>query len=45
MKGEKFTEDNITVKRPRNGISSMKWFEILRTSPIKDFVEGELIAI
>jgi N,N'-diacetyllegionaminate synthase len=44
-KGEKFTEDNLTVKRPGNGISPMKWFEILGTSAIKDFAEDELIVI
>jgi N,N'-diacetyllegionaminate synthase len=44
-KGEIFTEDNLTVKRPGNGISPMKWFEILGTAAIKDFVEDELIMI
>ena len=27
--GETFTTDNITVKRPGNGISPMKWYEVL----------------
>jgi N,N'-diacetyllegionaminate synthase len=45
VKGEKFTEDNLAVKRPGNGISPMKWFEILGTIAIKDFVEDELIVI
>jgi N,N'-diacetyllegionaminate synthase len=44
-KGENFTEDNITVKRPGNGISPMKWFEVLEKTAIKDFVEDELIVI
>jgi N,N'-diacetyllegionaminate synthase len=43
--GEKFTEDNITVKRPGNGISPMKWFEVLGTTAMKDFTEDELIVI
>ena len=28
-KGEPFTETNLTVKRPGNGISPMNWFEVL----------------
>lgn len=42
-KGELFTEDNITTKRPGNGISPMRWFEILGTRAIRDFDEDELI--
>jgi N,N'-diacetyllegionaminate synthase len=42
-KGEIFTEDNITVKRPGNGISPMKWFEVLGTTAARDFIEDELI--
>jgi N,N'-diacetyllegionaminate synthase len=42
-KGEELTENNITVKRPGNGISPMKWFEILGTKAIRDFEEDELI--
>lgn len=44
-KGDIFTEDNITVKRPGNGISPMKWFEILGQESIRDFIEDELIEI
>lgn len=44
-KGEVFTEGNITVKRPGNGISPMKWFEILGKKAIRDFIEDELIEI
>lgn len=33
-KGEKYTEENITVKRPGNGISPMRWDDVLgRTAP------------
>ena len=42
-KGEILTENNITTKRPGNGISAMKWFEILGTRAVKDFGEDELI--
>lgn len=43
VKGELFTEDNLTVKRPGNGISPMKWFEVLGMSAERDFCEDELI--
>lgn len=44
-KGEVFTEDNITVKRPGSGISPMKWFEVLGTEAVRDFGEDELIEL
>ncbi|KAF5028372.1 MAG: N-acetylneuraminate synthase [Sedimentibacter saalensis] len=44
-KGEIFTEKNITVKRPGNGISPMKWFEVIGHTASKDFEEEELIEI
>ena len=42
-KGELFTEKNLTVKRPSNGISQMKWNEIIGTRAKRDFLEDELI--
>ena len=42
-KDEIFTEENITTKRPGNGISPMEWFEVLGTRAIRDFGEDELI--
>ena len=36
-KGEFLTENNITVKRPGNGISPMKWDEIIGTHAKKDY--------
>ena len=44
-KGERFTETNLTVKRPGNGISPMKWDEIVGTIAVKDFKEDELIVL
>jgi N,N'-diacetyllegionaminate synthase len=43
--GDVFSEDNITVKRPGNGISPMKWFEIIGQVAPRDFSEDELIEI
>lgn len=42
-KGERFTEENLTVKRPGTGISPMKWFEIVGKRAEKDFEADELI--
>ena len=44
-KGEVFTEENITVKRPGTGVSPMKWFEVLGTAAARDFVEDEFIVL
>lgn len=42
-KGELFSEDNLTTKRPGNGISPMRWNEIIGTSAKRDYEEDELI--
>ena len=42
-KGEKFTKDNLDIKRPGNGISPMKWDEIIGTYATKDYSKDELI--
>ncbi|MDP3464905.1 MAG: N-acetylneuraminate synthase [Sulfuricurvum sp.] len=42
-KGEIFTEDNITVKRPGNGINPMRFDEIMGTIALKEYQEDELI--
>lgn len=44
-KGELLTEDNITTKRPGNGISPMRWYEVLGKRAIRDFECDELIEI
>jgi len=42
-KGEVLNEKNIIVKRPGNGISPMKWDDVLGTKATKDYNEDELI--
>ena len=44
-KGDVFTIDNITTKRPGSGITPMKWLEVLGTRAVRDFEEDELIEL
>lgn len=44
-KGELFTEENLTVKRPGGGISPMKWDEIIGTTASREFLPDEIITI
>lgn len=44
-KGELFSEENMTVKRPGNGISPMKWDEVVGKVAQKDFAEEDIITI
>jgi N-acetylneuraminate synthase len=44
-KGDIFTEQNLTVKRPGNGISPMLWDKVLGQKATRDFKEDELIEI
>lgn len=44
-KGEIFSEDNLTTKRPGTGINPMKWDDIIGTVASKDFKEDELITL
>ena len=43
--GEEFTEQNLTVKRPGNGISPMRWEEVLGQKAKRNFAEDELIEV
>ena len=43
--GEVFTEQNLTVKRPGNGVSPMRWEEVLGKTAKRDFNEDELIEL
>jgi len=41
--GEPFSEDNITIKRPGNGISPMRWDEVIGQVAQRDYKEDDLI--
>lgn len=43
--GEIFTDKNITVKRPGNGISPMYWDNVIGKQATRDFKEDELIVL
>ena len=43
QKGEIFSEENLTVKRPGNGISPMRWDEFIGKIAQSNFSEDELI--
>ena len=43
--GEIFTEENITVKRPGNGISPMEWENVIGKVANRNFQEEELIEL
>ncbi len=42
-KGDVFTKENLTIKRPGNGISPMRWDEIIGQIAQKDYDVDELI--
>ncbi len=42
-KGEVLSEDNLAVKRPGNGLSPMRWDEIVGTNASRDYRQDELI--
>jgi len=44
-KGERFTADNLAVKRPGTGISPMRWDEVLNHSARRDFAVDDLIEL
>lgn len=44
-KGERLTEQNLTVKRPGTGISPMRWEEVIGKTAVRDFNEDELIEV
>ena len=44
-KGNIFTPENLTVKRPGSGISPMQWDEVIGKEAKRDFQEDELIEL
>jgi N,N'-diacetyllegionaminate synthase len=44
-KGEVFSNENLAVKRPGNGISPMKWYEVIGKKAEMDFCEDEKIVL
>ncbi|MDD3428916.1 MAG: N-acetylneuraminate synthase [Oscillospiraceae bacterium] len=44
-KGTVFTADNLIVKRPGDGISPMKWYEVIGKTAKRDFAEDEKIEL
>jgi N,N'-diacetyllegionaminate synthase len=44
-KGETFTEENLTTKRPGDGISPMRWQEVIGKVAKRDFEEEEKIEL
>lgn len=45
LAGERFTEDNLAVKRPGTGVSPMLWDDVLRRTAPRDFGVDELIEL
>lgn len=43
--GELLTDENLTTKRPGDGISPMQWKNIIGTKAIRDFKKDELIEV
>jgi N,N'-diacetyllegionaminate synthase len=43
--GDVFTEQNLTVKRPGNGVSPMRWEKVLGQTAKRNFSEDELITL
>lgn len=44
-KGDVFSIENISVKRPGNGISAMRWQDVVGMTAVRDFKEDELIEL
>ena len=45
LSGDVFTPENITTKRPGNGISPMKWDKVVGTIAKSNFEQDELISL
>lgn len=45
VKGDLYTEENITTKRPGNGLSPMLWEKVLGMEAMSDYEEDEMIQL
>ena len=45
QQGEEFTAENLTTKRPGDGISPMRWYEVLGQKAKRSFEEDEAIEL
>ncbi|WP_395150997.1 N-acetylneuraminate synthase [uncultured Allofournierella sp.] len=45
QQGEEFTEENLTTKRPGDGISPMRWYQVLGQKAKRSFEEDEAIEL
>jgi sialic acid synthase SpsE len=45
IKGDKFSKDNVTTKRPQGGISSLYWKKVIGKIAKKDFKYNEFITL
>jgi len=45
VKGERFSEENLTTKRPGTGVSPMSWDDVLLRRATRDFETDELIEL
>jgi N-acetylneuraminate synthase len=43
LAGERFTEGNVTLKRPGTGISAARWHEVLGTTAYKDYEADDMV--
>lgn len=43
VKGEVFTSDNVTTKRPGTGISPMRWYEVIGKKAKRDYAQDDLL--
>ena len=44
-KGERFTEENLTTKRPATGLSPMLWYRLVGTTAGRDYQTDEFIVL
>jgi sialic acid synthase SpsE len=44
-KGERFSEDNLTTKRPGSGVSAIFYWKVLGTVSSRDYEEDEVIVV